>query len=140
MEFMSSFREDSVERNMRLYSEGSAWTSEKPGEDGEGKGGALPSEQPASSTLSLRKTLSFQPDELMGFFDLPGEHRDFHGPLGNMYPTDFISRPQRHCPTTWEATMSVSESWPTQRAEETGGFRERRFFGFSCLRDSVVWE
>ena len=145
MESAPSFRQDSVERNSQYRASepgpepepavvtSSAWPSdEQPEKDGESKGRALPKDKPTSSSLSIRKTTSFQVHEVMGFFDLPGEHRVFHGPLGNMYPSDCISRPQRHCQKTWEAAMSINGSWPTQRAEDTGGFLERTVFAIFC--------
>jgi len=49
-----------------------------------------------------------------------GGRRDFVGPLGDMYPNDTILRPQRHCAETWREVMSINESWPTQKAEDTG--------------------
>ena len=66
--------------------------------------------------------------------------RDFVGPLGDMYPNDTILRPQRHCAETWSAAMDVNESWPTQKAEDTGEFCEIRIdIGFrSCYRDHVL--
>ena len=136
MESTPSLHEDGVERTLRVAepgidkpAEGSAWTGKTAGKDGRGKGGEAPTHEPMSSRMSS----SFLCDDAMGFFDLPGEHSGFHGPLGNMNPSDFISRPQRHCPETWEATMSISESWPTQKAEDTGRFREIGFFGASSF-------